>query len=94
MITAVDTNILLDLFTPGSPYGDRARQLLTEAISDGAVLLSEAVYAELAAHFSDRNELDDILADTGILLQPSGPEVLHPAGQVWRAYMPTGGPPT
>lgn len=93
MISAVDTNILLDLFIPGSAHGARAAQLLAEANQSGAVVLSEAVYAELAAHFADRNELDGILADTGIRLEPSAPAVLHRAGRAWREYSdrrPTG----
>jgi predicted nucleic acid-binding protein len=35
VITAVDTNILLDLFIPGSAHGDRSGQLLAEANRGG-----------------------------------------------------------
>ena len=52
MITAVDTNILLDILVPGATYGDASERALTESLETGAVIICEAVYSELAAHFS------------------------------------------
>ena len=87
MITAVDTNILLDILVPGAPHGDASERALTESLRAGATVVSEAVYAELAVHFSDREELDRFLEDTGIRLQPSGAEALYLTGRAWREYV-------
>lgn len=86
MITAVDTNVLLDVLIPNAPRGDMSEHMLAEALGAGAVIISEAVYAELAAHFSDQNSLDRFLGDTGLRLEHSQPEALAVAGQTWRRY--------
>ena len=86
MITAVDTNVLLDLLIPGADQGEASEQALTRAFQAGAVVISEAVYAELAAQFQNREALDLFLNDTGIRLDPSGPESLYLTGRAWRDY--------
>lgn len=86
MITAVDTNVLLDVVVPGAPHGDESEAALAAAVRAGAVVICEAVYAELAAHFPSRPELDAMIADTGMRLDPSGPEALYRAGAAWREY--------
>ena len=86
MITAVDTNILLDVLIPGTRHGDASERALWQALQAGATIISEAVYAELAAHFSTREELDRFLENTGIRPQPSAPEALYLAGRAWRQY--------
>lgn len=87
MITAVDTNVLLDILVPGAPRGDSSEVALHQALADGAVIVSEAVYAELAAHFSEQGELDRFLDGTGMRLESSGLEALHTAGRAWREYL-------
>lgn len=87
MITAVDTNILLDVLVPDAPQGDDSEQALTESFRVGATVISEAVYAELSVHFAVREELDRFLEDTNIRLQPAGAEALHLAGRTWREYI-------
>lgn len=86
MITAVDTNMILDVLVPGAPHGDESEQALTESLRAGATVVSEAVYVELSPHFPAREELDRFLEDTGIRLQPSGAEALYLAGRAWREY--------
>ncbi len=87
MITAVDTNVLLDVLIPGAPRGDESERALADALRAGAVVISEPVYAELAAHFPDRADLDRFLADTGIRLEPSGTDALYAAGRAWSEYL-------
>jgi predicted nucleic acid-binding protein len=87
MITAVDTNILLDVLIPDAPQGDSSERLLAEVLRAGAVIISEPVYAELAAHFSEQAELDRFLSDTGLRLERSRPEALYRAGSGWSEYL-------
>ncbi len=86
MITAIDTNVLLDIVVPGASHGDESEAALASAVRSGAVIMCEAVYAELAAHFPSQADLDAMLSDTGIRLEPSGPEALWRAGAAWREY--------
>ena len=61
MITAVDTNILLDLLIPGSFAMDSAVDQLERASGEGKLILSEVVYAELAAHFPTGEDMEMFL---------------------------------
>jgi len=87
MITALDTNVLLDVLIPDAPHNEESERALVEAVRAGALLISEPVYAELAVHFPDRVDLDRFLADTGVKLEPSGPEALYCAGRAWSDYL-------
>lgn len=87
MITAVDTNILLDVLIPDAPHGDESESALAEAVRAGAVLISDSVYAELAAHFPEQEKLDRFLADTGLRLEPSKADALYRAGRAWSGYI-------
>ncbi len=86
MISAVDTNVLLDVLIPDASHGDESERRLAEAVRAGAIVISEAVYAELAAYFEDPDDLDRFVEHTGMRLEPSSREVLHRAGGAWRAY--------
>ncbi len=87
MITAVDTNILLDVLIPDAPHGDESERALAEAVRAGAVAISHPVYAELAVHFPEQEHLDRFLADTGLRLEPSNADALHRAGRAWSEYI-------
>jgi predicted nucleic acid-binding protein len=86
MITAVDTNILLDVLIPEAPFGAASQQSLDTALQQGTLVLHEVVYAELAAHFPTLEELERFLADTSMRLVPSQPAALARAGRAWAAY--------
>ena len=86
MMTAVDTNILLDVLIPDAPFGAASQQSLDTALQQGMLVLNEVVYAELAAHFPTLAELERSLADTDMHLVPSQPAALARAGQAWAAY--------
>ena len=61
MITAVDTNILLDIFLPDPEFGDISKRLLRQAYDEGALIACDIVYAELVPQFSDRSLLNEAL---------------------------------
>ena len=82
MITAVDTNILFDIILPDEPNGDVAEAALSEALSGGAVVISDPVYAEVSSRFPDRKDLDRVIEDTGMRRDPSNEDSLHRAGSV------------
>jgi predicted nucleic acid-binding protein len=86
MITAVDTNVLLDLLIPESPGMESAEFQLEQAAEDGRLILSEVVYAELAAWFPSGEDLAKFMAQTGLEVVPSLPGTLVRAGQSWRQY--------
>jgi predicted nucleic acid-binding protein len=86
MITAIDTNILLDILIPDETHSLSSKQLLDRCLGKGQLVICEVVYAELSSQFPSERELRDFLLDTGIRLIHSSREVLYLAGERWRAY--------
>jgi predicted nucleic acid-binding protein len=84
--TAVDTNVFLDVLVGVEPQASASASALREARARGGLLLSEPVFAELAAAFDDDAErLAAFLGAVGAVLVPSDAEVLIEAGRRWRA---------
>lgn len=86
MITEVDTNILLYVLAPSGPHRDDAERSLIQARRDGAVIVSEPVYVEVAAGFIVVSEVEEFFRDTGIRLIPSSRVTLQRASEAWRTY--------
>lgn len=90
MITAVDTSALLAIFKPES-NGDAWLSVLETAAATGPLVISEIVYAELAASFAQAEVLDRRLNDLAIELLPSSKATLFTAGQIFKRYRQAGG---
>jgi predicted nucleic acid-binding protein len=86
MITAVDTNILLDILIPDDKHLEKSKRLLDEYVLKGRLIICEIVYAELASQFLSERELKDFLSETGIRLIHSTVETLCKAGERWKNY--------
>ncbi len=86
MITAVDTNVLLDLLIPGSSQMEVAVTLLERVSGEGKLIVSEVVYAELSAYFPAGNHLETFMEHTGLELIGSLPKTLLRAGESWSHY--------
>ena len=92
MITAVDTNVLLDVFVPDDEHGPQSRDWLSGAYDAGAVVICDVVYAELAPSFADRSSLDDALLEIGATSSPIDSTIAYEAGIRWKLYRAAGGP--
>lgn len=86
MITAVDTSVLLDLLLHDPAFGARSEEALRKASQDGALVICETVYAELAGLFPGQAALETFLKETGLQLKPSSPDILWKAGELWRRF--------
>ena len=92
MITAVDTNVLLDLFRTDSPHHSQSRSWLRRAYDRGAVIVCDLVYAELVPAFPSRAALDGALREIGAALSPIDSAIAYEAGLRWKRYRAAGGP--
>lgn len=92
MITAVDTNVLLDLFRTDSPFHSQSREWLRRAYDRGAVIVCDLVYAELVPAFPSRTSLDAALREMGAALSPVDSSIAYEAGLRWKQYRLSGGP--
>ena len=86
MITAIDTNILVDIILPDLSHATNSKALLDSAFQEGALIINEAVYAELASQFPSKESLDEFLGRTSIRLEQSQRDALHAASQAWLVY--------
>ena len=90
MITAVDTNILLDILIPDEPFSQSSKALLDQHLLAGQLIICEVVFAELAARFRLQRELRTFLIETGIRLVSSDEKSLYLAGTRWVEYAQKG----
>ena len=91
MITAVDTNILLDVLLPDPAYVKNSTELLRSAYNEGALIISHMVYAELVPQFGSKQALLDVLSRLGIEISPIDDEIAFVAGSKWKEYREAGG---
>jgi hypothetical protein len=87
LISAIDTNVLLDVLQPGSEFGAQSERALLEARENGSLIICEAVFAELAAALEPGRTMIAFLKDAGTRLEPSDSRTLEMAGTVWRDYL-------
>ena len=63
MISAVDTNILLDILIPDEAYFKSSKALLDEYLEMGQLIICETVYTELASQFPSEKELREFAGE-------------------------------
>lgn len=86
MISAVDTNILLDILIPNTARVQSSLKCLSDIDSNDELIISEVVFAELATQFLSFTHLGSFLRDTGIRLVPSNGDSLFEASRAWKRY--------
>jgi predicted nucleic acid-binding protein len=86
MITAVDTNILLDILVPNEQFYEASANALQDAASEGSLVISDIVYAELCIHFESQRDCDTFLESNEIRVQALAREAHFLASRAWRAY--------
>jgi hypothetical protein len=53
MITAIDSNILLDILAPSPDFYEASVREMERAANAGSMIICDLVYAELCIHFVD-----------------------------------------
>jgi predicted nucleic acid-binding protein len=86
LITAVDTNIFLDILIPNQPYLKSSLEKLENASKHGKIIICEIVYIELASQFDCISDLNIFLNDTHVEIKWSGKESLFNASRIWIKY--------
>lgn len=91
MITAVDTNVLIDIFTADKTYAEKSATALEQSIQKGRVVVCEVVWAETCALFPNDRDFEHAMNELGIELSPMVESCAQRAGGVWRQYRKSGG---
>ncbi len=90
MQTAVDSSIILDLLCGDVQAASAAEQLLSDCLSEGALIVSEIVIAEIRPALSDE-DLRQFLNDWSIQLVPGSLDSALLAGAMFQSYLKRGG---
>ena len=91
MITAVDTNILLDILVPNEQFYAASGDALEEAAGEGSIVISDIVYAELCIHFENQRDCDAFVESNEIRVQALTREGHFLVNRAWRTYRQQGG---
>jgi len=91
VITAVDTNVLLDVFTNDETFGARSLVALRACLAEGPLIASDVVWAELCAAFATPVAADRALDAIPVTCVPLGRVAAAQAGTAWREYRRAGG---
>ncbi len=91
MITAVDTNVLLDVFGADPTFGQHSREALRTCITQGRLVACELVWTEVATFFSpataSRLALERLGCDFSAITMDTALE----ASKAWKSYRKQGG---
>ena len=91
MITAVDTNVLVDLLHADPTFGQLSRLALKRCRDQGALTVCEVVWAETATGAGSPADLRRALSNARISFSAMNPDAAELAGGRWRDYRRNGG---
>ena len=91
MITAIDSNILLDILIPNERFYDASVTALQDAAEEGSLVICDMVYAELCTHFESQHQCDAFLESNEMRVQSLTRAAHFLASRTWRTYRLEGG---
>lgn len=91
MITAVDTNVLLDVFAADSTFGPASRASLRQALTQGGLVACPVVWAEVAGGFSSVADAARAMHGLGVSFDAIDEGSALAAATLWRRYRDSGG---
>jgi hypothetical protein len=91
MITAVDTNVLLDVFTADPRFGPASRSAVRRCLAEGSLVACDVVWAEVAAAFNDPTAAADALDGLDVQYDGVDRDAALAAGVAWRKVRARGG---
>lgn len=92
MITAVDTNVLVDILEPDPVHGLRSKEALKRCLREGAVVACDVVWAEVVtAYGHSPDELVGALKAMRIGFSAMSLEAALAAAESWHHFRNRGG---
>jgi predicted nucleic acid-binding protein len=91
VITAVDTNVLLDLFAADPHFGPAAKVAMRACRNDGDLVACEVVWAELVGVFPTPQDAQRAMQQLGVRFSVVSVDAAIAAGVAWKAYRARGG---
>ena len=91
MTTAIDSNVLLDVYIGAGDLYSASASAMLAAFDLGDLVVCAAAYAEASARFTSQRNFENFLEDHGVRLQPFARETCFAAGQMHKQYRAKGG---
>jgi predicted nucleic acid-binding protein len=91
LITAVDTNVLIDVLGADPKFATASAEALRRCLSEGALVACEVVWAETATVFDDAELFKDAMDRLTASFSPMTEEAAVTAADAWRRYRAGGG---
>jgi predicted nucleic acid-binding protein len=82
----VDTNILLDVLENDTRWGAWSQERLDSAIAVDTLAINPIIYSELSIAFERIEELESVISEGSLVVEPIPREALFLAGKVFLKY--------
>lgn len=92
MITAVDSNVLIDVLSADPTFGPRSRTALRRVREEGVLLACDVVWAEVIGAFPDLAATEAALDRLFVEYSQTSRAAATGAGVAWHSYRRAGGP--
>ncbi|MGH2655901.1 MAG: type II toxin-antitoxin system VapC family toxin [Actinomycetota bacterium] len=91
MITAVDSNVLIDILHADPRFGASSTEAMRRCSQEGALIACEVVWAEVGSQFPTSAAVGTALDRLSIRFDPVTRDVALDAGAAWWRYRSRGG---
>jgi predicted nucleic acid-binding protein len=91
VITAVDSNVLIDVLQADPTFGPRSREALRKASAEGGLVACDVVWGEVAAWFPTPAAAEEAMGRLRVTFGPLDISASTAAGAAWRVYRSRGG---
>lgn len=88
---AVDTNILIDIFTSDPNYGALSAKTLRHCMQHHGICVCEVVFAETAGAFNNQDAFTKAMQELNIDFVSMTQDASLIAARIWRQYRKAGG---
>ncbi|MGB7033955.1 MAG: type II toxin-antitoxin system VapC family toxin [Xanthobacteraceae bacterium] len=90
-MTLVDTNVLIDVLSNDPLWRPWSVDMLAQRFDLGALIVTDATYAELSPQFASSRSLDAAMIELNVVLERIPREALFIAGGTFARYRSHGG---
>jgi predicted nucleic acid-binding protein len=92
MITAADSNVLLDILGSDPTFGPSSATGIRTALREGRLIACDVVWGEVSASFDSATAARYALDRLNLEFSPTTVEAALVAGTAWKVYRDRGGP--
>ncbi len=91
MTTAIDTNVLLDIFGADPQFGPASAQAVRRCLAEGVVVAGALVWVETAVGFPNEEVFRQMMKTLDVRFSAMSESASLRASNAWRQYRESGG---